>query len=156
MLVIYEKQFPPLCISAFDMVHDPAVAVETLVSLGFERILTSGCDGSALEGLPVIKRLVEQVSKTTYLINFNKRIDKKIPDMILPGFYEVSFFSLSYRWSQFSPLDWNPGEFSLAYRPKVPAREVRCSQSVSKCHVFALRKQCLEVAGNISFQHTSC
>ncbi|KAK3507066.1 hypothetical protein QTP70_003876 [Hemibagrus guttatus] len=46
---------------AFDMVHDPAVAVETLVSLGFERILTSGCDSSALEGLPVIKRLVEQV-----------------------------------------------------------------------------------------------
>ncbi|XP_047008243.1 copper homeostasis protein cutC homolog isoform X3 [Ictalurus punctatus] len=46
---------------AFDMVHDPSVAVETLVSLGFERILTSGCDSSALEGLPVIKRLVEQV-----------------------------------------------------------------------------------------------
>uniref|UniRef100_W5KCX0 Copper homeostasis protein cutC homolog n=1 Tax=Astyanax mexicanus TaxID=7994 RepID=W5KCX0_ASTMX len=45
---------------AFDMVHDPAVALETLVSLGFERILTSGCDASALEGLPLIKRLVEQ------------------------------------------------------------------------------------------------
>lgn len=54
--------FSLLCISAFDMVHDPAVAVETLVSLGFERILTSGCDSSALEGLPIIKRLVEQVS----------------------------------------------------------------------------------------------
>uniref|UniRef100_A0AAR2IYM3 Copper homeostasis protein cutC homolog n=1 Tax=Pygocentrus nattereri TaxID=42514 RepID=A0AAR2IYM3_PYGNA len=46
---------------AFDMVHDPSVALETLVSLGFERILTSGCDSSALEGLPLIKRLVEQV-----------------------------------------------------------------------------------------------
>ncbi|XP_062864629.1 copper homeostasis protein cutC homolog isoform X2 [Trichomycterus rosablanca] len=45
---------------AFDMVHDPLVALETLVSLGFERILTSGCDCSALEGLPIIKRLVEQ------------------------------------------------------------------------------------------------
>ncbi|XP_072526607.1 copper homeostasis protein cutC homolog [Salminus brasiliensis] len=45
---------------AFDMVHDPSVALETLVSLGFERILTSGCDSSALEGLPLIKRLVEQ------------------------------------------------------------------------------------------------
>lgn len=48
-------------LSAFDMVHDPVVALEALVSLGFERILTSGCDSSALEGLPVIKRLVEQV-----------------------------------------------------------------------------------------------
>nr|XP_020498565.1 copper homeostasis protein cutC homolog isoform X1 [Labrus bergylta] len=45
---------------AFDMVHDPAVALETLVSLGFQRVLTSGCDTSALEGLPVIKRLVDQ------------------------------------------------------------------------------------------------
>ncbi|XP_066549436.1 copper homeostasis protein cutC homolog [Amia ocellicauda] len=45
---------------AFDMVHDPMVALETLISLGFERVLTSGCDVSALEGLPLIKRLVEQ------------------------------------------------------------------------------------------------
>lgn len=44
------------------MVHDPMVTLETLVSLGFERVLTSGCDCSALEGLPLIKRLVEQVS----------------------------------------------------------------------------------------------
>ncbi|KAM6390242.1 copper homeostasis protein cutC homolog isoform 5-T5 [Pluvialis apricaria] len=46
---------------AFDMVHDPVVALETLISLGFERVLTSGCDSSALEGLSLIKRLAEQV-----------------------------------------------------------------------------------------------
>ncbi|AWP14022.1 putative copper homeostasis protein cutC -like isoform 2 [Scophthalmus maximus] len=45
---------------AFDVAHDPAVALETLVSLGFERVLTSGCDSSALEGLPVIKRIIDQ------------------------------------------------------------------------------------------------
>lgn len=44
------------------MVHDPVVALETLISLGFERVLTSGCDSSALEGLSLIKRLAEQVS----------------------------------------------------------------------------------------------
>ncbi|NXA42314.1 CUTC protein, partial [Eudromia elegans] len=48
---------------AFDMVHDPLVALETLISLGFERVLTSGCDSSALEGLSLIKRLAEQVSE---------------------------------------------------------------------------------------------
>uniref|UniRef100_A0A8C4EMR3 Copper homeostasis protein cutC homolog n=1 Tax=Dicentrarchus labrax TaxID=13489 RepID=A0A8C4EMR3_DICLA len=46
--------------SSFDMVHDPAVALETLVSLGFQRVLTSGCDSTALEGLPLIKRLIDQ------------------------------------------------------------------------------------------------
>ncbi|RXM96842.1 Copper homeostasis protein cutC-like [Acipenser ruthenus] len=45
---------------AFDMVRDPVVAMETLIALGFERVLTSGSDSSALEGLPLIKRLVEQ------------------------------------------------------------------------------------------------
>ncbi|XP_047409172.1 copper homeostasis protein cutC homolog isoform X4 [Sciurus carolinensis] len=45
---------------AFDMVHDPMAALETLLSLGFERVLTSGCDSSALEGLPLIKRLIDQ------------------------------------------------------------------------------------------------
>lgn len=43
------------------MVHDPVVALETLLSLGFQRVLTSGCDTSALEGLPLIKRLIDQV-----------------------------------------------------------------------------------------------
>lgn len=49
--------------SAFDMVLDPVVALETLISLGFHRVLTSGCDTSALEGLPLIKRLIDQVSQ---------------------------------------------------------------------------------------------
>lgn len=59
---IYTKFKSILFISAFDMVHDPMAALETLLTLGFERVLTSGCDSSALEGLPLIKRLIEQVS----------------------------------------------------------------------------------------------
>lgn len=43
------------------MVHDPVAALETLVSLGFQRLLTSGCENSALEGLPLIKQLIDQV-----------------------------------------------------------------------------------------------
>ncbi|NXJ71657.1 CUTC protein, partial [Rostratula benghalensis] len=55
---------------AFDMVHDPLVALETLISLGFERVLTSGCDSSALEGLSLIKRLAEQVSDALVTMGF--------------------------------------------------------------------------------------
>jgi hypothetical protein len=56
-----------LFISAFDMVHDPVAALETLLTLGFERVLTSGCDSSALEGLPLIKRLIDQVQAISFL-----------------------------------------------------------------------------------------
>ncbi|XP_069467624.1 copper homeostasis protein cutC homolog isoform X1 [Ambystoma mexicanum] len=59
-LLAASRPLPVTFHRAFDMVHDPLVALETLISLGFERCLTSGCDSSALEGLPLIKRLVEQ------------------------------------------------------------------------------------------------
>lgn len=62
------------------MVHDPVVAVETLVSLGFQRVLTSGCDTSALEGLPLVKRLIDQVClKYIYAYMFDcKRMERLV------------------------------------------------------------------------------
>ena len=45
-------------LSAFDMCIDPIASLDALVSLGFQRVLTSGQDTSALEGLPLIKELV--------------------------------------------------------------------------------------------------
>lgn len=58
---MYSVLMYPVPSAAFDMVHDPTVALETLVSLGFQRVLTSGCDSTALEGLPLIKRIIDQV-----------------------------------------------------------------------------------------------
>ena len=48
--------------TAFDMVKDPFTSLEIIIQLGFERILTSGLDSSALEGLPTIKYLIEKVT----------------------------------------------------------------------------------------------
>ncbi|XP_072178041.1 copper homeostasis protein cutC homolog [Diadema setosum] len=44
---------------AFDMCQDPASALEDIISLGFQRLLTSGQDSTVLEGLPLIKTLIE-------------------------------------------------------------------------------------------------
>ena len=44
---------------AFDMTRDPLTSLDTLISLGVERVLTSGQDSTALEGLPLISRLIE-------------------------------------------------------------------------------------------------
>lgn len=48
---------------AFDMTPDPFEALEALVGLGVERVLTSGQEGTALEGLPLIAELVRQAGK---------------------------------------------------------------------------------------------
>ncbi len=43
---------------AFDMTSDPFAALETLVALGVDRVLTSGQESSVLEGLDLIAQLV--------------------------------------------------------------------------------------------------
>lgn len=45
---------------AFDMTRDPFAALETLIRLGVDRILTSGQEASVLEGLPLIAELVRR------------------------------------------------------------------------------------------------
>ena len=52
------KPLPVTFHRAFDMVRDPFQALDTLASMGFSRVLTSGLDSTALEGLPLIKQLV--------------------------------------------------------------------------------------------------
>ena len=45
---------------AFDMTPDPFAALETLIELGVDRVLTSGQEASVLEGLPLITELVKR------------------------------------------------------------------------------------------------
>ncbi len=45
---------------AFDMTRDPFAALETLVDLGIDRILTSGQEESAMAGLELLRELVKR------------------------------------------------------------------------------------------------
>jgi copper homeostasis protein len=44
---------------AFDVARDPLEALQTLIGLGIDRLLTSGQAPNALEGAPLIRRLIE-------------------------------------------------------------------------------------------------
>jgi copper homeostasis protein len=46
------------CHRAFDMTSDPVKAIEDLVTIGIDRVLTSGQNDSALDGAPLIKKLI--------------------------------------------------------------------------------------------------
>lgn len=43
---------------AFDRASEPLKALETLIKLGCNRILTSGCSANAIDGIPLLKELV--------------------------------------------------------------------------------------------------
>lgn len=47
---------------AFDMTKDPFQALEDIIELGFDRILTSGRASSAEAGIPMLKKLYEQAA----------------------------------------------------------------------------------------------
>ncbi|PZF93251.1 copper homeostasis protein CutC [Micromonospora deserti] len=48
---------------AFDMVRDPFQALELLIELGVDRVLTSGQEVSVLEGAPLIAELVRRAER---------------------------------------------------------------------------------------------
>ncbi|XP_013407125.2 copper homeostasis protein cutC homolog [Lingula anatina] len=53
-------QLPITFHRAIDMCCDWRQALEDIISLGCHRVLTSGQDSSALEGLPTIKQMIQQ------------------------------------------------------------------------------------------------
>jgi len=51
------------CHRAFDMTSDPFEALEDLLELGVDRVLTSGQADSALDGAPLLRRLIEKANQ---------------------------------------------------------------------------------------------
>ena len=50
------------CHRAFDVCRDPFVALEQLIALGFDRILTSGQQPDAVQGIPMLAELVQRAA----------------------------------------------------------------------------------------------
>jgi copper homeostasis protein len=59
-LVALARPMGVTCHRAFDMTRDPFEALDTLMDLGIDRVLTSGQADSALLGAPLIRQLVER------------------------------------------------------------------------------------------------
>lgn len=57
---------PPVSVTfhrAFDLCRDPQRALETIITLGFDRLLTSGQAATAEAGIPLLCKLVEQAGE---------------------------------------------------------------------------------------------
>ncbi|KAL1918827.1 uncharacterized protein VTP21DRAFT_2849 [Calcarisporiella thermophila] len=60
ILINYARPLQVTFHRAFDMTKDPIQSLEDLISLGVNRVLTSGQENSAYEGLELITKLIEQ------------------------------------------------------------------------------------------------
>lgn len=61
-LIDAAKPLSVTCHRAFDVCRDPFKALEQLIELGCDRILTSGQQSDAFKGIPLIKKLVEKAA----------------------------------------------------------------------------------------------
>ena len=59
-LIEASKPLSVTCHRAFDVCRDPFAALEQLIELGCDRILTSGQQPDAVQGIPLIKELVQR------------------------------------------------------------------------------------------------
>lgn len=61
-LIEHAKPLSITCHRAFDVCRDPYVALEQLIELGCDRILTSGQQSDAIKGIPLIAELVRRAA----------------------------------------------------------------------------------------------
>jgi copper homeostasis protein len=62
-LIARAQPLPVTFHRAFDMTPDPFEALEALIGLGVERVLTSGQEATVLEGLPLIIELIRRAGE---------------------------------------------------------------------------------------------
>jgi copper homeostasis protein len=81
---------------AFDMTADPFAALETLVELGVDRVLTSGQDVTVLEGAPLIADLVRRAGDRIVVMPGGGITARNVARVVAAtGVEEIHFAALS-------------------------------------------------------------
>jgi copper homeostasis protein len=74
---------------AFDDCRDPEEALEQLIDLGIERVLTSGKSQSAIDGLPLLTRLVQHASGRITILAGGGIALSDVPPLLHAGLTEI-------------------------------------------------------------------
>ena len=70
---------------AFDLVPDPLRALDDLIALGVDRVLTAGCASSASEGAGTLARLVERAAGRIGIVAGGGITDESAPGIVREG-----------------------------------------------------------------------
>ncbi len=91
-LIDLARPLPVTFHRAFDMTRDPFEALETLISLGVDRILTSGQEATVTEGLDLLEELVRRAGDRIIIMpgcGINERNYRKIDSRLKAKEYHV-------------------------------------------------------------------
>eukprot|EP00126_Sphaerothecum_destruens_P009487 Sdes_comp20518_c0_seq1m15088 len=119
---------------AFDMTADYRKSLSALSSVGVQRILTSGMDSSALDGLPILTdmvRICEEKYPHLIIVPAGGITERNVARILSCGAKE---FHSSARTSSSSPMIYQNTQVYLgsALRPSEFSRNSVCPERVSK------------------------
>lgn len=118
----------PLCVTfhkAFDQTRDPQRALDVLIALGVDRVLTSGCRPTASEGSDTLRQLVEHArGRIAIMAGGRLSADNLEPIIASTGVREVHLGSAVIRTME-SAMSDPPGDGSVLHWNGVNAARVR-------------------------------
>lgn len=123
---------------AIDMSHDPLKALEDLIELGVDRVLTSGCQPTAMQGAACIADLVRQAAGRIQIMAGGGITASNLPQLLSAT--RVSEIHFSARASQISAMTfrndacfmgkpYQPDEYAYRYTNAQLVRQVIQSAS---------------------------
>ena len=110
-LIELARPLPVTFHRAFDMTRDPFEALETLISLGVDRILTSGQESTVPEGLDLLEELIKKAGDRIIIMpgcGINERNFRKIDTRLKAKEYHVH---LPYDYP--SRMEFHPGHIYM-------------------------------------------
>lgn len=126
-LIELARPLPVTFHRAFDMTRDPFRALETIIALKMERVLTSGQDSSALEGLPLIKELVEKAHNRIIVIPGGGITERNLERILKEsGCIE---FHCSARSSMDSVMQYRNGNVSMCAQHRASEYRIRVANT---------------------------
>jgi copper homeostasis protein len=110
---------------AFDQTRDPEEALVTLITLGVDRVLTSGCRPTAQEGTDTLKRLVEHSRRRIAIMAGGQLTAENVGPLISKtGVREIHLGSAVTRTTP-SAMTYCPGDGLALNWPRVDSQLVR-------------------------------
>jgi copper homeostasis protein len=110
---------------AFDQTRDPQQALDLLIALGVDRVLTSGCQPTASKGKGTLRQLVEHArGRIAIMAGGRLSADNLGPIIAHTGVREVHLGS-AVTWRMDSAMSDPPGDGSVLHWDGVNAARVR-------------------------------
>ncbi len=118
---------------AFDMTRDAFAALDALIELGVDRVLTTGQEPSVLEGLPLIIKLIERAAGRTIIMpgggithrNVARIVSEARPEEIHFGAFDHEASGMTFRPSHvFMGGELRPAEFDRMVTSAASVRAV--------------------------------